>query len=106
MALQDSIKVFCPRCAVEPTDTDDDILNRNFEQVYAAPLAVFRIDGTFTIGTPIEMQQRVQTRPAGTVIWADLDFAGGLFIRRFVAMGALLATDESEVRSWLQLASR
>lgn len=78
---------------------------RNASALEMADLALFRLDGTFTIGTPIEIAVRQESKPQGVAIWIDPDM-DSLFTRWFARKGALVLRSEEEVKTWLRWASR
>lgn len=100
-----SLGVYCPRCT-NADASEAETMARNAHFLRQAELALFRLDGTFTIGTPIEIDRRLTARPAGVAVWVDRGLESGLFVREFSLRGAVLLHEREEAAEWLRLASR
>lgn len=101
------VQVYCPRCAVEPGDTDERVMSRNRDALLVAEWAAFLFDGTFTVGTPIEVEWRLETvwRRDTTAIINATPLWPGLFMRRWRDMGAVILNKIEEVPGWLARSS-
>ncbi len=102
-SLLDSITVgfiYCPRCAVQPLDTDDDIMIRNMRALADADLAVFLLEG-ITVGTPVEIDWKVAQDDADKVLIVH-PAEPGLFVRQWAKDGATVVRSMMGVEPWLR----
>lgn len=94
--------IYCPRCE-NRTGGDKETMKRNRGALAEARMAVFVLDGSYTIGTPVEIEWRMtlwRNRPESTIVIHP--GPPGLFVRRWVMMGARLAQTIEEALPWLE----
>jgi hypothetical protein len=100
-AFAPTYRVYCPLCANEDKPGLDEIVRRNEEALLTADRAVFLLDGTFTVGTPVEIYLRMQRRDPATVAIVHPD-EPGVFVQMWQEMGALVVPTLRLVRPWLE----
>lgn len=94
--------VFCPRCANLGNTDDEAVIRNNARALEDAELALFLLDGTFTVGTPIEIHQRIMlSLNLGTVI-IHPNGPPGLYVRVWERQGVRVFKSFGEVGRWLE----
>lgn len=100
-ALEAGLTVFCPICANKETKDEQKIIHRNEMALFAADLAVFLLDGAFTVGTPIEIHTRLERRGPGTMAIIHPG-PQGVFVRQWKAQGVLVVPSLEPIPGWLR----
>lgn len=99
------VEVYCPQCEntmpsgeVEPDDFR--IMDRNKAALARANRAVFLLDGTFTVGTPVEIADWIKIHRARA---AAIVHPGepGLFVRMWALQGVKVFKTVEEAAAWL-----
>ena len=95
------MQVYCPICAAADYDTDIDIMRSNQQALMGADRAVFLLDGTFTIGTPVEIEiwSRLRDPRLAAIVHPDKP---GLFVRQWHRDGFHVVRSMGEAVEWLR----
>lgn len=94
------VEVFCPVCANSDQPLDKDLMMRNELGLLLASRAVFLLDGTFTVGTPVEIALRMERRHPSTVCIVH-PAEPGAFVRTWRRAGAAVVGSVEEAIKWL-----
>lgn len=92
--------VFCPICENATGADALQVIRRNTEALLAADRAVFLLDGTFTVGTPIEISVRLEHAPVATVAIVHPGVPG-VYVRFWGSLGVPVLGDLGAARRWL-----
>lgn len=60
--------VYCPQCENRGVADPEEIIARNTTALLEADVGVFLLSGQFTVGTPVEIHQRMEVKPETTII--------------------------------------
>ena len=93
--------VYCPICANQDEADDETIMRRNTTALATAARAVFLLDGTYTVGTPVEIGQRVAYLPPETVAIVHPG-PPGVFVRVWQKNGVFVVPTFEELEPWLR----
>lgn len=104
IGVRDRFLVYCPICANKNSYTAAaaaDLMARNEAALLRADICVFLLDGTFTVGTPVEIYMRLQAKgPAGILI-VHANGAPGMFVAAWEAAGVAVVESWEEAAQWL-----
>ena len=92
--------VYCPICANDDFPDLQTLMMRNELALFTAARCVFLLDGMFTVGTPVEIYQRITHRPPPTVCLIHPGDPGA-FVRTWAAAGAAVVQSVEEAIEWL-----
>lgn len=91
---------YCPICANQDKPDDATIMDRNMDALLSSARAIFKLDGLFTVGTPVEIYVKMQQAPTSVCIVHQAGMPG-VFVRWWEQMGAAVVFHESEAIEWL-----
>lgn len=92
---------YCPICANADKPDDATVMLRNDKALTRADRAIFVLDGSFTVGTPIEINQKVRQGAWSVCIVHAASRDPGLFVRWWMAQGATVVYNLDEALAWL-----
>ena len=95
-------EVYCPLCANTDSPDDATIMERNDTALLSTDRAVFLLDGWFTVGTPVEIQRRVDLRNPTTAAIVHTAGKPGVFVRTWQRQGVLVVPSFEELTPWLE----
>lgn len=93
--------IYCPICANEDHPGIDKIMLRNELALFTAKRCVFLLDGSFTVGTPVEIALRIERRHPSTICIVHTAGEPGVFVQTWARMGAVVLPSMSGVPQWL-----
>lgn len=98
---QSRLAVYCPLCANADNPGVETLMRRNELALLRADRAVFLLDGSFTVGTPVEVALRVARRHPSTVCIVHTAGSPGAFVKHWQSQGVEVRLRMEDLWGWL-----
>lgn len=99
------VSVFCPICENVGLHDAELIMVNNTRALLSCDAAVFLLDGTFTVGTPVEIHNRLGARGPESMLIIHPGRTG-VFVRYWASLGVEIVSSFDEARVWAKNCGR